>query len=57
MTYFDQSLIIDIGVVGSFLNSFLDFSSSATEDSFILGKFLNLAADSLFLQLPPLIDY
>ena len=57
MTYFDQSLII--GVVGNFLNSFLDFSaaSSTTEDSFILGKFLNLAADSLFLQLPPLIDY
>ena len=40
-----------------FLSSLKECSSLSAWSSFILKKFLNLAADSLFVELPPLIDY
>ena len=41
----------------NFLSSLNECSSLSAWSSFILKKFLNLAADSLFVELPPLIDY
>ena len=40
-----------------FLSILKGCNSLSAWSSFILKKFLNLAADSLFVELPPLIDY